>query len=159
MDNLYYWIKPVYKSAISIAIILERMDLFLKQFEDSVGGVTGSEGIREGILCQVYPDLLGIVIESIDDELKTRRRHCCQRRRCFFGALGMVTDGEVDWSGLRNCALGVTLSDQGAQRPLQPGARTKGRRPIDLPNLEVVRFCVSKKSKAHHLTHHVGVTR
>ena len=49
------------------------MSLFLKEFEDSAGGVTGSEHICEGILCQVYPNLVGIVIKVIKDELKTRR--------------------------------------------------------------------------------------
>jgi hypothetical protein len=91
MNDLYHWIEPVYKCPISIAIILECLGLCLKEFEDSVGGVTGSERICEGILCQVYADLFGIVIESIDDELKTRRRHghC---RRYFVRDKSVITD-------------------------------------------------------------------
>ena len=55
------------------------MSLFLKQVEDSFWGVTGSEGVCEGIFGQVFPNLLGVVIKCIDDELEAGRgcgRHC-----------------------------------------------------------------------------------
>ena len=72
MDDLHHWFKPVHECAtrISIPIILERIRLALKQLEDSVGGITASEGVGEGILCYVQANLPGIVIKCIDDELK-----------------------------------------------------------------------------------------
>ena len=55
MDNLHHWFEPIHECAIriSIPIILERIRLALKKFEDSVGGITASEGVGEGILCYV----------------------------------------------------------------------------------------------------------
>jgi hypothetical protein len=53
VDDLYYRIKVGYECVISVPIILERMGLFLKQCEDGVGGVTGSERVCERILGQV----------------------------------------------------------------------------------------------------------
>jgi hypothetical protein len=41
MDDVHYWIKPVYECPISIPIILERMSLYLKKFEYCLGGITG----------------------------------------------------------------------------------------------------------------------
>ena len=70
MDDLDYWFKPVYEYAISIPITFKCIRLVLKQFEDSIRGITASEGVGERVLCQVYPNLLGIVIKCIDDESK-----------------------------------------------------------------------------------------
>jgi hypothetical protein len=83
MDNLHYWFKPVHQCATPIPIILKRIRLVLKQFKDSVGGITASEGVGERVLGQVYPNLLGIVIKCIDNESKVRRRHGYQCRRYF----------------------------------------------------------------------------
>jgi hypothetical protein len=108
MDNLHYWFKPVHQCATPIPIILERIRLVLKQFKDSVGGITASEGVGERVLGQVYPNLLGIVIKCIDNELKVRRRHGWQCRRIFVTAESVITDGEID--------LGATTKDLRAQR-------------------------------------------
>lgn len=53
MDDLHHRTKPVYQCSISIPIVLERIGLFLKQFEDSVGGVTSSKCIGERIVGRV----------------------------------------------------------------------------------------------------------
>jgi hypothetical protein len=86
MDDFHHWLKPADQFAISVPIIFEGMGLLLKQFEYSVGGITGSESACERILGQIYTNLLGVVVECIDDELEVGRgsgRHClrCFRRR------------------------------------------------------------------------------
>ena len=112
------------------------MSLFLKEFEDSVGGVTGSERICEGILCQVHPNLPGIVVESIYDELKTRRRH--GRFRRYF-----VRD--------RNRARSM-FSVMHSAALLRARLRRAGGDQSDLPNLEVSNCqpCNSESLSAHN---------
>ena len=68
---------------ISFPIFFKRMSLFLKQLEDSVWGVTGSECVCEGILGEVFPNLLGVVIKGIDDKLEARSGCGCHCRGYF----------------------------------------------------------------------------
>ena len=68
LNDLDDWFKAAYQFVISILIFFKRMSFFLKQLENSVGGVTGSECVCEGILGQIFPNLLGVVIKGIDDK-------------------------------------------------------------------------------------------
>ncbi|SRR6266702_1330416 len=118
MDDLHYWFEPV--CAISIPIVLKCMNLVLKQFEDSVGGVTASERVCKRVLDQVYANLAGLVIECIDDESKIRRGHGCQGRRQFATEECVVTDGEIDLGGRSSQeSIGVVSSRSTVSRSRQ----------------------------------------
>ena len=77
MYDLHHWCKPADQFAISLPIVFKRKGLLLKQFENSVGGVASSESVCDGILGQVYTNLLDIDIKCIDDELEVSRGRGC----------------------------------------------------------------------------------
>ena len=79
------WFKVAYQFVISFSIFFKRMSLFLKKLEDGFWGVTGSECVCEGILGEVFPNLLGVVIKGIDDESEAGRG-CGGHFRGYFAA-------------------------------------------------------------------------
>ena len=83
MDDFHHWLKPAGQFAVSIPIIFKRMGLLLKEFEYSVGGVTGPESVCVWILGEIYTNLLGVVVECVDDELEIGRGTGRHFQRCF----------------------------------------------------------------------------
>ncbi|KAI9453297.1 hypothetical protein BJY52DRAFT_1418319 [Lactarius psammicola] len=118
MDDLHYWFEPVYQCAITISIGLKGMGFVLKQFEDSIGGVTASESVGERILDEVYANLAGVVIECIDDESKIRRGYGCQCRRHYSIDESVVTDGEIDWGDRSTTRQRSALTSLSQERPV-----------------------------------------
>ena len=83
LDDLDDRFKAADQFVISFSIFFKRMSVLLKQFEDSVWGVTGSEGVCEGILGEVFANLLGVVIKCVDDKSEVGRGCSCHCRVYF----------------------------------------------------------------------------
>ena len=61
MKNLDNWSKAVDQLVISVAEVVELVYFFLKELEDSIGGLAILEFLGKWILGQVYSSVLAIV--------------------------------------------------------------------------------------------------
>lgn len=72
MENFHHWAEAVDQCMISVSIVLEGLRSVLKQLEDRIRRIAVPEGFNEGIFCEIYPGLLGVVVQCIKDQLKVR---------------------------------------------------------------------------------------
>src|SRR6266852_7978667 len=86
MKNLHNWSKAVDQLVISVAEFLELLYFFLKELEDSIGGLAILEFLGKWILRQVYTGVLAIVSQGrIENDIKVgggdyRRGHGTERK-------------------------------------------------------------------------------
>ena len=74
MKNLHNWSKAVDQLVISVSELLELVYFFLKEPEDSIGGLAILEFLGEWILGQVYSSVFAIVGQGrIENDIKVGR--------------------------------------------------------------------------------------
>ena len=64
---MYYWVKAIDELPIFIPIVFESLQVLLKQAEDGIGGVTTLDLVGEWIFAEIYPGLLSVFIQGIEN--------------------------------------------------------------------------------------------
>jgi hypothetical protein len=78
VKNLDNWSKAVDQLVISVAEVVELVYFFLKELEDSIGGLAILEFLGKWILGQVYSSVLAIVGQGcIENDFKVERGDHC----------------------------------------------------------------------------------
>lgn len=73
MDNLNDGMKAVDQFSIFVPIVFEHHFSILKQPEDAFRGVACSESVGGGMVREVYPSLLAVIVQrSIENRSKSR---------------------------------------------------------------------------------------
>jgi hypothetical protein len=109
MENLHNWPKVFEQLVVSVAEILKFLYFFLKELEDSIGGLAILECLGKWILGQVYSSVLAIVSQGrVENDFEVGRGDHCRghgiERKCW---LRRAMEGDTE---LRIWILGRTAT-------------------------------------------------